>query len=254
MTTVLVTRPRESFDEAVRVVESLGMEAIGAPFVELVPRDPERLRAFLSEARAGWVHVAVFTSANGVRIADGQAPGLWNAIRELTVVAIGPSTADAIRRRGIEPRVPDLHSSGGIVNALARDVRGKHVALLRSAQGSRELSRGILQAGGKLLEVSLYDVSLPRDVREQRRVVKQVANGACQAYTFTSRRGFENFLHVAGQERVEPEVVGAMRTGVVGAVGEPTAQAIRSNGLPVHVVPEHASFRELAEAMRKTLP
>lgn len=245
MTTVLVTRPRESFSAALEVVRSLGFEAVGAPMAELVPRRPEEFQGLRDELTRGRADLVVFTSANGVKFANDCWPGLSDALRGVEVAAIGPSTALALERLGLKPRVPRLHSSLGLADELAQASRGKRVFLLRSGQGSPALSDGLRAAGATVVDVPIYDVVLPRDLTEQRAVARRVALVGCDVFTFTSTMVFENFLRVADLEGVTREVYEEMRRGLVAAIGEPTASAARSRGLDVRAVPESASFVDL---------
>jgi uroporphyrinogen-III synthase len=122
---VVVTRPRAQAAELTARLEELGHEVVLCPLIEVEPLGDGPLEL----AGYDWV---VVTSQNGAgelaRRRRGPLP---------PVAAIGPGTAAALRRHGIEPQlVPAVSSQEGLLDALPRPA-GRVV--LAAAEGARRL-------------------------------------------------------------------------------------------------------------------
>jgi uroporphyrinogen III methyltransferase/synthase len=69
--------------------------------------------------RAGEIDVATFASSSSVRNLVRMLDGDISVLREVTIAAIGPITAAAVREAGLEPAiVADAHTVEGLVQAL----------------------------------------------------------------------------------------------------------------------------------------
>ncbi|HSG82076.1 MAG TPA: uroporphyrinogen-III synthase, partial [Gemmatimonadota bacterium] len=148
---IAVTRPEAQAKPLVEGLRELGAEPVSHPTIRIAePDDPEPLRRALEELESySWV---VFTSANGVDRfwqeleASGRGGTLPGGI---ATAAIGPATAEALERRGVEARiVPDEYVAEAIAEALtAGGVAGAKVLLPRAA-GARQVLPERLRAAG----------------------------------------------------------------------------------------------------------
>jgi uroporphyrinogen III methyltransferase/synthase len=120
---VLVTRPREQAQPLVDELEAQGFEAVVAPLIAVEPLSDEPIDVSGYE----WV---VVTSANGAR----------ELARRMTaaparVAAVGPGTAAALARAGLEAElVAEEHTQEGLVAALGPSA-GR--VLFVAAEGAR---------------------------------------------------------------------------------------------------------------------
>jgi uroporphyrinogen III methyltransferase/synthase len=124
---VVVTRAEVQAGPLVERLEALGHEVVRCPLIRLEPLgdDPLDLSGY------DWV---VVTSPNG---ADELARRLVQPPRH--VAAIGPATADALRRHGYEPDlVSRVHTQEGL-----RDELPPGRTLLAAAEGARQ---GVIEA------------------------------------------------------------------------------------------------------------
>jgi uroporphyrinogen-III synthase len=119
---IVVTRPREQAEPLVERLEEQGHEVVACPLIEIeTTNDPVDVHGY------DWV---IVTSPNGagelVRRASGPLP---------KVAAVGPGTAETLRKLGIEPAfVPRVSSQDGL---LAEFPRPAGRVLFAAAQGAR---------------------------------------------------------------------------------------------------------------------
>jgi uroporphyrinogen-III synthase len=232
--TVAVFRPDDDrLTGAVETLASLGAEPIPDPMLAVEPTDAA------PRMDADYV---VLTSKTGVELAaerDWQ-PG------EATVCAIGAATADSLADHGYTADVvPDEYSSQGVVERLADEVDGARVEVARSDHGSAVLLDGLETAGAYVHETVLYRLVIPEGAGTS---VERAAGGTLDVALFTSSLTVENFLAVAAERGVRDEALAGLNDAVVGAIGMPTKETAEELGIDVDVVPQTASFVELARA------
>jgi uroporphyrinogen-III synthase len=232
---VAVFRPDdERLAEAAELLEGLGVSPVVDPMLEVRPArtTPRTDAAFV-----------VFTSKTGVELVDEAG---WTS-GGATLCAIGPSTADALRKAGYAVDiVPETYTSAGLVDALEGSVHGERVEVARSDHGSPVLIEGLFEAGAYVHETVLYRLVRPNDSGESARVA---ADGDLDGAVFTSSLTVENFLEAAEERGIEDEVVVGLNDAVVGAIGPPTRGTAVARGIEVDVVPESADFEALARAV-----
>ena len=232
---VAVFRPDdERMAVAVTFLEERGVEPLADPMIEIVPTGaaPDTDAAYI-----------IFTSSTGVELAleAGWTPAAGS------VVAIGPKTANALEAAGITvDLIPEEYSSSGLVTALAHDVAGKRVTIARSDHGSDVLPTGLESAGAHVTEIALYRLRRPS---EAGRSTDLAAAGELDGAAFTSPLTVHHFIEAArDRDQLEATLHGLTNT-VVGAIGSPTAEAVKSYDIEVDVVPAAAEFEALAVAV-----
>lgn len=136
---IVVTRADAQADELVRRIEELGHEAVRYPLVRVEPLGDEPV----DPSPYDWV---VVTSPNG---ACELARRLVSPPARLA--AIGPGTAQELRRHGLEPDlVPQVSTQEGLLAELPDDAR----ILLAAAEGARRLLPGDFLALYRTVELS----------------------------------------------------------------------------------------------------
>jgi len=125
---VVVTRAAEGLDRLSARLRAAGLDVAECPLVRIEPLPVERRQL----GSYDWV---VLTSARAVEllleIADGPVPA---------IAAIGPGTAEAARRRGIEPALVATHSTQeGLVAALRPRLAPGARVLFAGAEGARDV-------------------------------------------------------------------------------------------------------------------
>ncbi len=179
----------------------------------------------------------VLTSANG---AERFLRELHDArqLGDVRVAAIGPGTAEAVKRFNV---VPDLVPAQYVAESLlaafppaGAEDRGR-VLLPRAAVAREVLPEGLRAKGWTVDVVEAYRTR-PVAVDEETR---RAALGA-DAITFTSSSTVTSFFEAMG---------GAASPGVVACIGPITAQTARSHGVEVDVVAAEHTLDGLVEAL-----
>ena len=122
---VIVTRPRAQAEPLAERLRALGHEVVLCPLLEVEPlgEGPVEVEGY------DWV---VVTSANGAYELAHRFAG-----RMPRLAAVGPGTAEALRRHGLEPDlVPGVSTQEGLLEDLPRPA-GR--VLVAAAEGARRL-------------------------------------------------------------------------------------------------------------------
>ncbi len=239
MTRILVTRPRSQADAFVDGLRVAGFEPICFPVIEIRPMEKsDELDAALERlADYDWI---VFTSVNGVEVVLSRLPPGAVLPR---VAAIGPKTADALRKRGITPEfVPDEYVAESILPGLG-DVRGKRILLPRAEIARKALPEAIRVAGGTPHEIAVYR-TLP--AQPDGAGLESLREGV-DWITFTSPSTVENFVEVTRRQGLDPLALpGRPRIACIGPITERAAQKA---GFQVALVAQDYTTEGLIQAL-----
>ena len=207
--TVAVTRARAQASALAARLRDLGAAVVEAPAIRIEPLDTPLPPV------AGYDLVCV-TSPNGAEL-------LLDRLRDarelagITVAAIGPGTARALRARGVEPDVvPERAVAEGLAEALAgHPVRRALIA--RGAAGRDVLPDALRARGAEVDVVALYEtVAEPLDD-----ATREAAAGA-DYVLFTSASSVRFFARAAGN--------GALRGPRLASIGPATSAELREHG------------------------
>lgn len=262
MKTIAIMRPEQHLKKSIELAKSHEYKVIAAPMVEIKERDAPEFYVFAHRVLGGEVDYVIFTSVNGVRFTLKKV-GRLSSICDITefidalnackTVAVGPSTQRGMEKHGIRVDVvPGAYSSEGIISALAPYIRGKKVEIVRSSHGAPLLVDGLKKHGAIIHEVKVYDIVRPVG-KCQRKLIEAALNDEIDVYAFTSAMSVKNFLKTAEDLGKKGELVEGMKHRTVAAIGNPTAEALRENGICVDVLPERFTFKCMLDALiRKT--
>jgi len=253
---VAVFRPDDDrLERAVDLLSALGADPVPDPMlaVEVTGNRPRDADYVIFTSKTGVEIVAGERTERASEAEDGgdaterdDTGDRWEP-GDATVVAIGESTADALRARDYPVDiVPREFSSAGLVDRLADEVAGTRVELARSDHGSAVLVDGLDEAGATVTETVLYRLTRPPGAGES---AELAAESDLDAALFTSSLTVEHFLAAAAERGVRPAAVAGLDEAVVGAIGEPTRETAAEAGIEVDVVPDRADFEALATAV-----
>ena len=239
--TVVVTRARAQASELAARLRSLGAEVVETPVIRIEPRPVTGEVATAIDSIERYALVCL-TSANGASLLLDALSARGRDARALagaTVAAIGPGTADALSRRGIQADVvPERSVAEALVEALAEtEVEGHRVLVARAAEARNVLPDALRGRGAQVDVLPLYDTAaepLPPAGAE--------AAAAADYVTFTSSSTVRFFLEALG-EAPFPD-----RARVV-SIGPVTTRAARDHGLEVHVEAQRHDIDGLVETL-----
>ncbi len=150
---IVITRPDPDASRLADRLRSLGAVPIVVPSIEIEFTDPPELARALE--RISQYHWVVFTSKNGVEAVFRLAQEIRRQGKP-RIAAIGPATAAALRRRGVEPDVvPDRYVAEAVLEALG-DVAGLKILLPRANIARRTLAEGLRERGALVEEIAAY--------------------------------------------------------------------------------------------------
>jgi uroporphyrinogen-III synthase len=243
---VLITRPRTQADKFAEKLRSAGFESIFFPVIEIQPignnvaleRALEKLNCY------EWV---VFTSVNAVDVVfDEYSVFFLKENAGVRFAAIGPKTAEALRKYSIEPDfVPKEYVAEAILPGLG-DLQGKWVLLPRAEIARQALPEAIANAGGIVHEIIVYQ-TLPAQVDEDG--LSALISGV-DVITFTSASTVENFFAIAKQNGLDP--LNLPNNPLFACIGPITEQAAKEEGLVKLVVAKEYTTEGLIEAITHT--
>lgn len=242
---VLVTRSRHQASKLSDLLLQYGAAPIEMPAISIEPITNNRqLGVTLSRlSEYDWL---IFTSANGVEIFFNQlsASGMdARGLKGVKVCAIGPYTAESIKRRGIlVDYMPDEFISEGIVDGFKdKDIANKRVLLPRAADVRSELSTGLKKLGAYVDEIPVYNIVTPSNVDSIGR--QMLIDGEIDVTTFTSSSTVNNLASFLN------DGIQHVNDTIIACIGPVTAAAATDLGLRVDIVAEEHTIPGLVQAI-----
>ncbi len=247
---VLVTRTRQQASELSRALNEAGAEAIELPTIAIKERyDEAQLSAAVDALNAGAYTWLIFTSTNAVDIFFDVLEKKCLDARSVraSVAAIGPATAQALKRHGIAVDVsPERYTAEGLLDALDADMSDRRV-LVPCAEGTRAVLADELKVrGADVNEVTLYVAEPPGEDQspELAEGLRRLRSGDIDIATFASSSSVTN---LAGLLRDDIEALKRCRIACIGPITAATAEEVL--GRPPDVVAEEHTIAGLVRAL-----
>ena len=247
---VVVTRAREQASDLLAMLTDYGANAIPFPTIEIQPLESyAEVRKTLTYINSyDWL---AFTSVNGVIcfFEQMQAIGLdTRALAGCKIAAIGPATAQALRKRGIRADfIPERFVAESVVQGLcALGVKGKRVLIPRAKIARDVLPEQLERAGAGVEVLPLYETRTGNARREE--ILELLEQKEIHCVTFSSSSTVENFFSLipASMFKEHPEVKFA-------CIGPITAGALAKHGLSCDLQPEEYTIPALVDALARNL-
>lgn len=244
--TVVVTRERKHAKKTIAEIEKRGGRALLFPTIRIAPVTDreEAARAARQLERYDWM---VFTSSNTVDCFDELFSASSDAVSGCKVAAIGDSTAEALRRRGISvDLIPGKFSAEGLLEAFAAEnIAGKRFLQPCSRIAREELPEGLKTLGAKVDRVVVYD-TVPNDELDPEPILRGLANNGIDCLTFFSPSAFEFFTEIVGAGVIRSI---RERNIPIAAIGPTTAETVEAGGLTNVILPRTAGDESLVLAI-----
>lgn len=241
---VLVTRPRSQAESFMRKLRDLGAEPALFPTIRIAPAEDRTPleREVADIATYDWV---IFTSQNAVEpfwdcLSDAGLDA--GALQPLTIGAIGPKTAGAVRERGIAVDfVPSQYVAEAIVEEIG-EVAGQRILLPRADIARPALLDGLRAKGARVNQVTAYRTVLAEPAES---VMAHVLAGEIDIFTFTASSTVRNFMEILDEQ--EPRML--LHRAVVAAIGPITAGTLAEYGIAADVVAKEHTIDGLIKAI-----
>ncbi len=253
---VLVTRPIHQATDFMAALRALGAEPISFPTIEIRPAedtDPldEAIRRLgdweigdLEESNSKPYDWLVLTSVNGVTFFWKRLEALRldsRCLASVGIAAIGPATAEALRKRSIKPDlIPQVYTAEGVLAAFDRmgSVTGQNFLLARADIARKALAEGLTARGAMVDEITAY------------RTVP-IADGpfppASEIITFTSSSTVQGYVNCLNG-RSPAEVLKDSRVVCIGPI---TAATAKSLGVPISAVAEEYTITGMLDTLKR---
>ena len=234
---VVVTRAREQASDLKRLLEEAGAQVLQFPTIEIAPPSSydslDRVIDAISDYQ--WL---IFTSTNGV---DAFFERLKHhgedsrALAGVMVAAVGESTADDLRRHGVDPDlVPPKFQSTALLPLLDADQKGIRTAVIRAAEGREDLIDDLRRRGGEV------DLAVGYQTRKVTAAADELHD--IDVVTFTSASTADNFFDVLPDKKM-------IETAMLASIGPATSDAIRRHGRAPDVEADSATVPALVAAI-----
>jgi uroporphyrinogen-III synthase len=236
---VVVTRPEDQAEGLCSRLRALGAEPVEFPVIAIAPPEPGG-PLDQAIARLGSYDWLIFTSVNGVECFWARLEALAAGSTHLpavAVAAIGPATAAALRRRGVQVRlVPAEYRAEAILDEIG-DVTGQSILLPRADIARPALADGLRAKGARVDEAPAYRTVPATPAR----AAFDALRAGVDVITFTSSSTVRNFVaQTAGSSYGDP---------LVACIGPVTAATARDLGLRVDVVAKEYTIEGLLNAL-----
>lgn len=246
---ILVTRAKGQADSLARLIEAQGGEAVICPAIQTVPVSDAALKeALLQAEQYDWL---LFTSVNGVNYffeALAKERAELRRFARARVSAVGPKTAEELRRRGLPADVvPTVFRGDEMANALLAEIQPGERVLLPRALVARPALPDTLRAHGVLVdEIPVYETIASTEWTGN--TLKLLSEGMIHAVTFTSSSTVTSLLHMLEYQGWESpaEALSGIPAFTIGPLTSGTA---REAGLHVAAEAEEATVEALVKAM-----
>ena len=195
--TVLVTRPAGQAGPLLQLLGEAGFEALHQPLLELYPLQalPAGLKSLVMDLDR-YQHV-IFISANAVQIGFAFIDDYWPQLPAgVHWYAIGASTAQLLRDRGLNPLAPGdrMDSEGLLALDALQEVSGERVLIVKGEGGRGKIRQVLAERGARVEEFACYrrgNPQLPAGAMGQ-----LLRDSGVAAILVSSGEGLENLLRL----------------------------------------------------------
>lgn len=250
---ILVTRARSQASELVNRIEELGGEPYEFPVIETVmPTNEAALhgveQAFHQLDTYDWVF---FTSVNGVEFFFRHLEQQGKDIRSMykaRIAAVGPSTAEALRKRGIAAElIPGPFQAEGMLDAYESElIQGQKVLLPHGDLARSWLPEQLRERGLEVTEAIIYDTVLAGENDDE--LLKLLEEGGIHAVTFTSSSTVTNFMEMLKRMGLS-DPLPLLKNVEIACIGPVTAKTAENAGLHVTMMAKEATMESLISAL-----
>lgn len=183
----------------------------------------------------------------------GRAEELVEAIRRGGSICRGPKAVAALHREGLAAtlKARSPFTTVQLIEELASlDLTGHPVVLVHYGERNEPLVEALVAQRAVLLELLVYEWSLPEDTAPLVQATESLIRGDFDAAAFTTQVQARHLMSIASRIGRRNQLVAALRSRViVAAVGPTCARVLDELGVPPHVVPDPPKMGNMLEAL-----
>lgn len=251
-------------DEQIAMLVRRGAEVEWAPALSMDPNhvDEAELRAATLDVLSRPVDMFLATTGIGMRTwfdaADGWglADELVAALSRSEILARGPKSVGALRRRGLrELWAPESECFEDVLQHLrGRELTGMRIVVQEHGQSLSMVAHALRRRGADVTVVTVYRVAGADDPEPMFKMIELITERRLDAVTFTSAPAVAALMDAAGSTGHRDEVVSAFQADVVAfCVGPVTAAAFELWGVPT-VFPDRSRLAAMVKQLETELP
>ncbi len=251
-------------EEQIALLQRRGARVEWAPALSLDPNqvDDAELRAATDAVLARPIDIFLATTGVGMRAWFSAAEGwgllddLLSALEGAQILARGPKSVGALRRRGLrETWAPESECFEDVLDFLrGRDLTGQRIVVQEHGQSLSMAAHALRRQGADVSTVTVYRVATAEDPEPMFELIDLIADRALDAVTFTSAPAVAALMEAAASTGRRDEVVTAFQADVVAAcVGPVTSAAFEMWGVPT-VFPERSRLAAMVKQLETELP
>jgi len=244
---ILITRPADQARDFIKALKTQGAEPISFPTIRIIPpRGWSKVDKAIENLST--YDTLVFTSVNGVKFFFQRLKEKGKNIRffkTLKVVAIGPKTAAAIKRRHFRVDIiPKKFQAESVVEALEKEgITGKRFLLPRAEKAREVLPQEIKKREGHIDVLTVYRTGKGEgNIQEVKELFRKKL---IHVITFTSSSTVKNFVELLAEKNISKMIKGA----VVASIGPITAHTAASLGIGTDIMPKKYTIPGLVKAI-----
>jgi len=210
-------------DEQRERLKAAGFEMVAFPLIRTVPVDfePEEVHTFRPD-------FIVISSKNGAKHFFSRISP--KELETAKFIAVGSSTADRLRKLGLEPFIPENFSGEGLVELLKGfNLENKRFLIVRPRVARKVVSQFLREKGAEVKELITYE-TVP-DASKKELLEKELKEGF-DINSFTSPSNFKAFLEL-GKKLAED----TLKKCKLVPIGHVTAEALEKKGFKVWKTP-----------------
>jgi len=245
---IVVTRSRAQASELVDQLIQLGAEVLQFPAIRIEPPlDIQPLRDAIGQLPH--YHWLVFTSVNGVDSFFHTLAAKSRDARSFSsakVCAIGPATADRLRKFGIiADLIPPRFIADSIVDSLRKtdNLDGKRILLPRADIARSDLPQELKKLGAVVDEITAYRTVIEESPKDE--IISALEQNNIDWITFTSSSTVQNFF-----QQIDAKLLSGKKLRLA-SIGPITSAAIKETGLNVDVEATEYTIDGLINAICK---
>jgi uroporphyrinogen-III synthase len=251
-------------EEQVGLLERRGATVEWAPALSLDPNqvDDERLRAATEEVLARPVDLFLATTGIGMKAwfdtveSWGMLDDLLAALGKAEILARGPKSVGALRRRGLrELWSPESECFDDVLLHLrGRDLAGRRIVVQEHGQSLSMAAHALRRVGAEVTTVTVYRVASAEDPGPMFAMIDLIADRKLDAVTFTSAPAIAALMEAAGSTGRRDEVIAAFQADVLAVcVGPVTSAAFEMWGVPT-IFPDRSRLGAMVRQLELELP